>query len=290
MRVLSSFTSLAYLFKSDSNSNGNSGATTGSSTHKPLSSYYYSSDSYLAPRHIFWQIITLQLIYYSLGFLLILFTCIVAGRPPFSPKLVFSWTPVRYDTTLGWTLVLVWLLVTISSVIALTVVVGRSKLALDFTLTLHGINLIVCWIVDGSFPTSGLWWGLQFTSIVLMVSLGTWTSQWRELRNTFFDNVGLDSGSRRVPSHPDEEAFIGSTADAIPETALLNQYNEYELEEVDPVPRKSTSSLKSETMDTIGGTSAHSTPKKSIEEVKGSKSSRHLTDEDDDGDLANLLK
>lgn len=168
------------------------------------------TSSVLGPRQLFQQILVMQGIYYAIGFTLILFTCIVSGDD-FSLTMVFSWEPVRIDTTMGWTLFLLWLLDTIFSVIALTVVVGRSKLALDFTLTLHGIHFVVCWMVSGEFPKSKLWWGLQFVSVGLMVLLGTWTSQWRELRATFFETVpdssissttaatglGADSGDAR---------------------------------------------------------------------------------------------
>lgn len=147
-----------------------------------------ASDSYLSPRHLLFQIILLQLIYYFFACVLILFTCLVSGHPPFSYKLVFSWTPVRADTTVGWTLFLLWLIDTVFSVAALTLVVGRSKLALDFVVTLHGIHLVVCWVTAGQFPWSGLWWALMTVSVVVMATLGTWTSQWRELRRTFFEN------------------------------------------------------------------------------------------------------
>ncbi|VVT46734.1 uncharacterized protein SAPINGB_P001360 [Magnusiomyces paraingens] len=297
MRLLSQLSGLAHMIKPESNSHGREESST-AATSRSLSSYYYSSDSYLAPRHIFWQIVTLQLIYYGIGLLLILFTCMVAGRPPFSLKLVFSWSPVRHDTTVGWTLVMLWLLDTIFSVIALTVVVGRSKLALDFTLTLHGINLVVCWIVEGSFPTSGLWWGLQFTSIILMVSLGTWSSQWRELRNTFFSNVGLDTGGSR-PRAVDEESFI-PPASSHPqhhatnpaETALLEQYNEYELTDLEP-SRMSTSSVRSVSREPAKrkkSTEKHEN--EGEEETSGETmiTGSAISHEDDNGDLSNLLK
>lgn len=146
---------------------------------------YKQVDS-LAPKRLFSQILLLQIVYYLIGGVIISFYYIVSGNP-FSIYVIFSWEPVRMDTTIGWTLALLWLLDTFFSVLAMTIIVGRSKLALDFTLTLHGINIIVSWLVSGQFPASLLWWGVQGVSIILMVSLGTWTSQWRELRTTFFD-------------------------------------------------------------------------------------------------------
>lgn len=191
----------------------------------------------LAPRQLFQQILLMQSIYYFIGFVLILFTCMVSGDP-FTLATVFSWEPVRVDTTMGWTLFLLWLLDTFFSVLALTVVVGRSKLALDFTLTLHGIHLVVCWIVSGKFPASKLWWGLQVVSILFMVLLGTWTTQWRELRATFFDT----SASERVlPSHE----LNSSSRHVAP--VSQDQYDEFELQD-GLVPNKSTS--KSNGLDT----------------------------------------
>lgn len=151
------------------------------------SSIRYQQMDSLSPSKLFQQILLMQGVFYFIGTILISFTYIMSGQP-FTFWLVFSWEPIRFDTTMGWTLAMLWLLDTFFSVLALTVIVGRSKLALDFTLTLHFIHLCVAWIVTRRFPTSWLWWLVQVISILLMVSLGTWTSQWRELRVTFFDN------------------------------------------------------------------------------------------------------
>lgn len=51
----------------------------------------------------------MQSIYYFIGFVLILFMSLVSEQT-FSLSLIFSWEPVRNDTTVGWTLVLLWLL------------------------------------------------------------------------------------------------------------------------------------------------------------------------------------
>lgn len=196
------------------------------SSHRGLSSSLASN--MLAPRQLLQQILVMQGIYYLIGFILILFTCIVSGDS-FTMSMVFSWEPVRIDTTMGWTLFLLWLLDTFFSVLGLTVVVGRSKLALDFTLTLHGIHFMVCWCVAGKFPASKLWWGLQVVSVLLMLLLGTWSTQWRELRATFFDPV---------PEAKTAQTLGGpsNTADA-----LQQQYDEFELQESAPSPKASVS-------------------------------------------------
>jgi hypothetical protein len=55
------------------------------------------------------HILLLQSIYYLTATILILFTSLVSGKP-FSLDLIFSWRAVRGDTTVGWTLGVVWIL------------------------------------------------------------------------------------------------------------------------------------------------------------------------------------
>lgn len=187
----------------------------------------------------------MQSIYYFIGFVLILFMSLVSEQT-FSLSLIFSWEPVRNDTTVGWTLVLLWLLDTFFSVLALTVVVGRSKLALDFTLTLHGIHFVICWVVSGKFPRSGLWWGLQVVSILLMLGLGTWSTQWRELRATFFEPIQMAPGAGSAANRGSgfgnglgvsdmEGGDLGSGSSTAP-----GQYSEeFELQPAAEAPKKS---------------------------------------------------
>lgn len=144
----------------------------------------------LAPKRLFLQILALQAIYYTVGLILISFTLFVLGVP-WALHYAFSWKEVRADTTLGWLLAFLWLLDAVFSVLALVIVVGRSKLATDFALTLHGINLIAVTAYSKSIPHSWLWWVLQAVSAGFTVCAGVWASQWRELRKTFFQDYEL---------------------------------------------------------------------------------------------------
>lgn len=143
-----------------------------------------------APKRLFLQILTLQAIYYTVGLVLISFTLFILGVP-WELHYTFSWEDVRADTTLGWLLAFLWLLDAVFSVLALVIVVGRSKLATDFALTLHGINLVVVIAYSKNFPRSWLWWLLQLVSAGFTVYAGVWASQWRELRKTFFQDYEL---------------------------------------------------------------------------------------------------
>ena len=65
------------------------------------------------------------------------------------------------------------------------VVLARSKLVLDFALTLHFIHLVITSLCEGGVPglwEAGGWWVVQFVSAVGMILLGRWACRWRELR------------------------------------------------------------------------------------------------------------
>lgn len=78
----------------------------------------------------------------------------------------------------------------------------------------------------------------MLVSIILMVTLGTYTSQWRELRVTFFDG-SLEGAHSSQPKIRSADSATGSIdmGSAVPHTpaeeALLSQYNEFELQDFD---------------------------------------------------------
>ena len=152
----------------------------------------------LPPLKILMQIILLQVIFYVCATVLIIFTALVAGEK-FGLDMVLDWRSIRGDNTVGWTLGLVWLLNSLigcvsldtvhtslltlnHSVLSLLLIVARSKLILDFALTIHFLHLLVTSFYAHAFPTNRLWWVLQATSAALMTSLGIWSCQWRELQ------------------------------------------------------------------------------------------------------------
>ncbi|PWW80528.1 hypothetical protein C7212DRAFT_274697 [Tuber magnatum] len=147
----------------------------------------------LQPLKTFLQILLLQTIYYISSSILILFTALVAGCA-FSLDLIFSWRSVRGDNTVGWTLGVVWLLCSGIMVIAQLLVHARSKMVLDFSLTLHFLHLLVVTGYEWELPKSVLWWGLQVASVALMVGVGTWACRWRELRPIPFGSGRVGGG------------------------------------------------------------------------------------------------
>ncbi|OQO12442.1 hypothetical protein B0A48_03084 [Cryoendolithus antarcticus] len=139
----------------------------------------------LSPLRILTQIALLQLFYYAASLILIIFTTFVAGRHP-DPGLFFDWRELRADVTTGWTLGLCWMLGSLITVIPILLLIARSKLVPDFAITIHGLHLIVTSLYSRAIPTALYWWVVQAASATLMVFLGMWACQWRELQPMAF--------------------------------------------------------------------------------------------------------
>ncbi|KAK4192302.1 integral membrane protein S linking to the trans Golgi network-domain-containing protein [Podospora australis] len=151
--------------------------------------------SELPPLKILSQILALQALYYIAAFILLLFTTLVAGTK-FSLDLVFGWAFVRGDTTQGWLMGFIWMLDGgLLMGIAITLLIARSKLVLDFSLSLHLIHLIIVSLYTGELPKHTAWWLSMLASSGICIALGTWGCQWRELRPISFGGHGGSSSS-----------------------------------------------------------------------------------------------
>ncbi|TKX24467.1 hypothetical protein C1H76_3074 [Elsinoe australis] len=148
----------------------------------------------LAPRRILTQIVVLQALYYLCAAALIIFTTLVAGKPV-SLDLLFNWETVRGDVTTGWTLALCWMFDALICVIFFLLLIARSKLIPDFALTIHFLHLIVVSLYTKRIPTQIFWWGLQAACSALMIFLGMWACQWRELKPIAFGGRAKENGA-----------------------------------------------------------------------------------------------
>ncbi|CAG86537.2 DEHA2C17556p [Debaryomyces hansenii CBS767] len=147
----------------------------------------YSADI-TNPSKLLFQIVILQSFYYITALVIFYLISSLNGYD-FKIDWIFSWELIASDNAMGLILFALWLFDSLLCVLFVTIVVGRSKLAWDFAITIHIINLIVVWLYTGKFPTSTLWWCLQVLSAVLLVTLSTYSTRWKELRTTFFDNM-----------------------------------------------------------------------------------------------------
>ncbi|KAL3479156.1 integral membrane protein S linking to the trans Golgi network-domain-containing protein [Aspergillus californicus] len=172
----------------------------------------------LPPLKIVRKILILQIIYYVSAAALILFTTLVYGTT-FSLDLVLSWNALRGDTTLGWMLGLVWMLNSLLCVIFLLLLVSRSKLIPDFSITIHFLHLITTSLYSRSIPSNLLWWALQFASAGFMISLGIWACRWRELQPISFGGI---AGSLNPTQNSGAQTSESSRRGAAGEYEMIN--------------------------------------------------------------------
>lgn len=87
----------------------------------------------------------------------------------------------------------------------MVVIVGRSKLVLDFALTMHGLHLVVTYLYTGETPRNQAWWVVMGISSLGAVVLGVYGCRWRELQPVFFSS----SGGRSKAGGNDMNGSIG---------------------------------------------------------------------------------
>lgn len=80
-------------------------------------------------------------------------------------------------------------------VIAMMSFIGRSKLVLDFALTLHFIHLVIVTFYTGFLPRHVAWWATLILSSVVTVIGGTYGCRWRELRPISFGGNGRNAAN-----------------------------------------------------------------------------------------------
>ncbi|KAJ3479445.1 hypothetical protein NLG97_g8320 [Lecanicillium saksenae] len=161
------------------------------------------------------QIAVLQLLFYAVALVLIVFTSLVAGQP-FGVDLLLGWESVRGDNTQGWLMAFVWVFDgAFCMSVAIVILIARSKLVPDFALTIHFLHLVVVTLYTRSLPRHSMWWLTMAGSSAAAVGLATWGCRYRELQPVFFGGRILGAGdggassAARASSPP-----VGSGRDA----------------------------------------------------------------------------
>ena len=77
------------------------------------------------------------------------------------------------------------------------VLIGRSKLVLDFALSMHVVHLVVVTLYTGALPGNTAWWASMACATGVGVALATWGCRYRELRPIAFGGAssGVGNGS-----------------------------------------------------------------------------------------------
>jgi len=68
--------------------------------------------------------------------------------------------------------------------------IGRSKLVLDFALSLHAIHLVITTFYTGEIPRNTAWWLSMGGASTVSIALGTWGCRYRELKPISFGGIG----------------------------------------------------------------------------------------------------
>jgi len=122
------------------------------------------------PTLIVAQIVTVQSFFYASFGALLLCGSIFTGTQLTLDNLFFYKT-INFDTNGVLTLACYTLNALLGS-LALWIVVKRTKLCLDFTVTTYLIHLIFCWWYNGSLPNFISWWLFTLASIGIMCVSG----------------------------------------------------------------------------------------------------------------------
>ncbi|KAJ4330593.1 hypothetical protein N0V87_009854 [Didymella glomerata] len=113
-----------------------------------------------------------------------------------------------------------------TSAIFILLLIARSKLVLDFALTLHAIHFLVTSLYTHAIPSHLFWWALQTASATLMTSLGVWACQWRELRPINFGAKKQAAGRADEPAGEVRGAGRGRGRDGMGEYEMASLRDE----------------------------------------------------------------
>lgn len=161
---------------------------------------YFLSDSMVSgfrssvwdPILIVSQIVTMQAVFYaSLGICIGVLDFVV-GVPPGLHQF-FLYADLRFKETQGKLLLIAFAANCGICAIALWYVVKRTKQCLDFVCTLHFFHFLICWIYNGRFPHTFVWWFLNIVAIAITTVVGEFLCMRTELKAIPLGNGGPKS-------------------------------------------------------------------------------------------------
>ncbi|XP_063628980.1 protein SYS1 homolog [Cydia splendana] len=74
---------------------------------------------------------------------------------------IFEYHELHVRDSEGRSVIIAFVINAIFGAITLWLLVGRTKLCLDFSCTYHFIHLFICWCYNGAFPVTFSWWTLN---------------------------------------------------------------------------------------------------------------------------------
>jgi len=95
---------------------------------------------------------------------------------------VFGYESLQVKQFHGRLVMIAFVLNALTGALGLWYVVKRTKLCLDFAVTVHFFHLIACWMYNSHFPTSMSWWLSNVISIIIMTVLGEFLCMRTEMK------------------------------------------------------------------------------------------------------------
>ncbi|KAI8895552.1 integral membrane protein S linking to the trans Golgi network-domain-containing protein [Globomyces pollinis-pini] len=125
------------------------------------------------------QIVCLQSLYYGfLGFLTIITELLSAQ--PITLAHIFDPSFIQL-TVFGCSLFIMHILSVTLLAAAMMKLIKRSRLCLDFAITLHLFHLVFIWIYNHSLPSHWFWWFMKLVSLTVLIVLSQKLCLYEEL-------------------------------------------------------------------------------------------------------------
>eukprot|EP01013_Petalomonas_cantuscygni_P025463 TRINITY_DN47429_c0_g1_i1.p1 TRINITY_DN47429_c0_g1~~TRINITY_DN47429_c0_g1_i1.p1 ORF type:complete len:200 (-),score=23.42 TRINITY_DN47429_c0_g1_i1:394-993(-) len=148
--------------------------------------------------YIVLQIVTVQAwFYFTLALFVTLFDSIAVVTPSLGQ--IFSAQAMTLDDAEGLVPIVAYVVSSVLAAVYITFVVERSKLCLDFSVTLGTIHTTTCAVMNG-FPSSTVWWMCIILSTAIVAILAESLCVRRELRDV--PAVGAREGQHRETAPP----------------------------------------------------------------------------------------
>lgn len=103
---------------------------------------------------------------------------------------IFEYHEIHVRDNEGRSIIFAFVLNAVIGAMALWLIVGRTKLCLDFSCTYHVIHLLICWCYNSGFPVTFSWWTLNVACCAITCVLGEFLCLRTELQAIPLSSIG----------------------------------------------------------------------------------------------------
>ncbi|XP_050673147.1 protein SYS1 homolog [Leptidea sinapis] len=103
---------------------------------------------------------------------------------------IFQYHEIHVKDNEGRAVILAFVINAVIGAYLLWLLVGRTKLCLDFSCTFYGIHLVSCWMYNAAPPTTFSWWVLNIACTAITCVAGEFLCLRTELQAIPLSNIG----------------------------------------------------------------------------------------------------